>query len=61
MIGGCVVHHDTGTGLDEVTVAPGETLTKAEFWARYPRGLLIERTVYGPRSGPVRAGDGRYR
>ncbi len=35
-------HHRTGAGPDVVTVGPtGETLTQAEFHARYPRGILI--------------------
>lgn len=36
------IHHLTQAGPDVVTVGPtGETLTKAAFHARYPRGIVI--------------------
>ncbi len=36
------VHHPTEEGPGVVTVGPtGETLTRAAFYARYPRGVLI--------------------
>ncbi len=36
------MHHRTQAGPDVVTVGPtGETLTRAAFYARYPRGILI--------------------
>jgi hypothetical protein len=57
VLGVCRVDDATGTGPDVVTVAAtGETLSTAAFHARYPLGLLVVRTEYGPLCGPARAG-----
>jgi hypothetical protein len=50
------IHWQTKQGPDVVTVGPtGETLTKAAFHARYPRGILILRSQFGsvPLTGDV--------
>ena len=42
------VHAATGTGPDVVTVQPtGERMTEAAFRARYPRGILVVRQIWG--------------
>lgn len=56
------VHHLTGTGPDVVRVPQtGETLTEADFRARYPLGILILRREYGdlPPGGEWRGADRR--
>jgi len=58
------IHHLTGQGPDVVTVGPtGETLTKAAFHARYPRGILTLRQEYGdaPSAGAVARAIGAVR
>ncbi len=41
--------HVSGTGPDVVTVGPsGECMTQTAFHERYPRGVLVERVVFGP-------------
>jgi hypothetical protein len=43
------VNYYTKTGPDAVRVQhSGETMTRAEFRRRYPRGLIVVRTEYGP-------------
>jgi hypothetical protein len=43
------VNYDTGTGPDVVKLQPsGEQMTRGEFRRRYPRGLIVVRTEYGP-------------
>ncbi len=60
VLGVCRVDHATGTGPDVVTVAAtGECMTQSAFSTRYPLGLLVVRTEYGPQSGPEQAGDGQ--
>ncbi len=52
--------HGTGIGPDVVTVAATrETMTKAIFWACYPRALLIVCIAYGALSRFERAVSGQ--